>query len=521
MKEPRKMLLAAGALALALAVGYPLFKHYQLKAAVEAYRRQLRAQGEKLTIAELTPPPPTNGPNGAFVLWSAAGQLGLLPDPPAMTLVAPGRARVAWAQAVLPTRAATNLWPQLAAAIETNRPVLAQLRQALENPVVQFDLNYSLGPALRLPHLGPLERAARWLAAAIALDLHEGRFTLAWENLRAGTALVDHCGREPVLVSRLVRLVIAQDMLNATWEALQAPGWTEAQLAELQTAWAAPDFLDQVETSLAMDRAMEERTFARCRDSYEEYQSLGVSFLVAMRSLDWAAYCEEFLKHPQAVFQRTQAGYLAWRGLWSYEDELAQAQLCQAAVTSMRLAATNRSFTAALRGFDAQWARVRQRHPQDSDWFAQVFVARDDWIRVILLRLACVNIQRRLLVTAIALKRCQLRHGRYPDDLSALVPEFLPAMPLDPMDGRPLRYRLHADGSFLLYSVGVDGVDNGGDPTPPAPAPSKPPVIGGFDPGDAGAWYRARDAVWPQPASAAEVAAWERTEARRHPLEPP
>jgi hypothetical protein len=70
-------------------------------------------------------------------------------------------------------------------------------------------------------------------------------------------------------------------------------------------------------------------------------------------------------------------------------------------------------------------------------------------------------------VTAIALKRYQLRHGNYPTDLSMLVPEFLSTVPRDPVDGKLLRYRLNPDGTFLLYSVGEDGKDDGGDASLP------------------------------------------------------
>ena len=70
-----------------------------------------------------------------------------------------------------------------------------------------------------------------------------------------------------------------------------------------------------------------------------------------------------------------------------------------------------------------------------------------------------------MVITAIALKRYELRHGRPPASLAALVPDFLPAPPSDLMDGQPLRYRLNSDGSFLLYSVGEDGQDGEGDPS--------------------------------------------------------
>src|SRR5678810_153039 len=65
-----------------------------------------------------------------------------------------------------------------------------------------------------------------------------------------------------------------------------------------------------------------------------------------------------------------------------------------------------------------------------------------------------------VMKTAIALKRYELKHGKSPTDLAALVPEFLPAVPIDLMIGKPLHYRVNPDNSFTLYSVGNDGCDN-------------------------------------------------------------
>src|SRR5207244_2295019 len=61
-----------------------------------------------------------------------------------------------------------------------------------------------------------------------------------------------------------------------------------------------------------------------------------------------------------------------------------------------------------------------------------------------------------MLTTVISLKRYELRFGKPSTSLNALVPEFLPALPTDFMDGRPLRYRLNSGSSFTLYSVGQD-----------------------------------------------------------------
>ena len=60
-----------------------------------------------------------------------------------------------------------------------------------------------------------------------------------------------------------------------------------------------------------------------------------------------------------------------------------------------------------------------------------------------------------------------------------------------------LHYRPNADGSYLLYSVGEDGRDDGGDPTP-------------RDQNQRTArFYSGRDLVWPMPATPEEIKAAE------------
>jgi hypothetical protein len=73
------------------------------------------------------------------------------------------------------------------------------------------------------------------------------------------------------------------------------------------------------------------------------------------------------------------------------------------------------------------------------------------------------NTERDAAITVIALHRYRLAHRSFPATLHELVPEFLPTLPLDPMDGKPLRYRLKVSGP-VLYSIGADGDDDKGTP---------------------------------------------------------
>ncbi|MEM6392338.1 MAG: hypothetical protein AAF797_06155 [Planctomycetota bacterium] len=67
------------------------------------------------------------------------------------------------------------------------------------------------------------------------------------------------------------------------------------------------------------------------------------------------------------------------------------------------------------------------------------------------------------LRVAAALTLHRIDHGLYPQQLNALVPHYLEELPTDRYDGRPLTYKPSEDGkTYLLYSVGPDGEDDGG-----------------------------------------------------------
>jgi hypothetical protein len=64
--------------------------------------------------------------------------------------------------------------------------------------------------------------------------------------------------------------------------------------------------------------------------------------------------------------------------------------------------------------------------------------------------------------TASALERFRLKNDRFPSALSELVPGFLPSVPHDVIDGKPLRYSCTDGLHFKLYSVGLNGIDDHG-----------------------------------------------------------
>ena len=95
------------------------------------------------------------------------------------------------------------------------------------------------------------------------------------------------------------------------------------------------------------------------------------------------------------------------------------------------------------------------------------------------LRLAEVNAdtQNALFLTTLALQAYHQNHHAYPASLSQLVPQYLPAVPTDPFAlSGSVRYK-PLGSRYLLYSVGPDGKDDGGqaifDHSLPAPTTSE------------------------------------------------
>lgn len=504
----------------ALLLGAVGFKTYGwwLKHQLDRYRTQLTAQGEKLTLAELLADHKVPDQNGASAFLSAIPHLntrGVVGTnaPPMMRLVAPGKALIGWQvpQLVYGGQHVTNRWEDLAADVDASREGFVRLEEAAAEPVLDFDLNYAQGFTLMLPHLAPLKGAAQILAAAAMLDLHRGNATAAARRLHTLLGLVRGMQDERLVISQLVRMAMFQIAVAAIWEYTQSPAATEADLQMLQTDLAAQDFSGPVEQSFEMERAMSGMTIRYFRDKGSIYDMYASGSGAAPASTNVSAVLArnaEKLLSPREI--RKTSNEILWQSALSYEDERRALRSMQVLIECARAAASNQPYQITLSNQQARLAALGQLVEPDDDSSPSPFGSENDSLasirnafagaalslQKVLNKVESTEINRALAISAIALKRHQLQHGAWPDTLTALVPEYLSAAPRDPVDGHPLRYRRSADGGFVLYSVGTNGTDDGGDPNRDS-ARARPIMSAG------------RDWVWPQPATAAEIRAWE------------
>ena len=503
MKLRWKILIGLGIVAVLAVASLWVNLHSQPASELEAYKRLLRGQGEKLEISEVAPPPVAPEENSVDAVREAFGMFGPGTEsmPNAMRMVAPGKALIGWQQPDARNADFTNSWEQFAAGVAADAPAIELLHQVLNRPKLDFQLDYNQGARLPLPHLPPLKRSAQKLTSAAILELHNGDPGAAATNILTELALVHNTAAEGLLISHLVRIAITAIAVNPTWELLQATNVTDGQLAAVQKAWERLDFLANAENSFVTDRAWTSAEIQKTRTDPKRFEELFGSGALMGGPSGAPSWLDPVYSATEAP--RHAAFETLWRSSWSYSAELQSLRIDQEIIEAARAMQTNRSqfYKADYDAMDSRLAALGFTKYNQTlfevlqipDWH-ELF-AGQGYLTATLRKTLQIETARRIVVTAIALKRFQLAHGKWPDALADLTPQFLTAVPIDPYDGKPLKYHPNPDGTFLLYSAGEDGADNGGDATSAKTSSG------------ANSWYwlRANDWVWPQPASPAEV----------------
>src|SRR2546429_2237026 len=446
---------------------------------LQAWKTQRAARGERFSIDKIAPPTLSSVNKNLFRFNAAANQLRSLSIEPGnfkpLETEGPGEATALWMKEV-PDRApdGKNTWAMVAQQLAAARESLDEIHEVLQTPAAASGMNYrSLGPS---GNYTAKRSTARWLALATMFELHEGRLPSALTSLRSLIRLSRLHEDDLTLINQMIRVAIADLALDASWAALQAPGWTDEKLAELQHEWERPKWLEEFPLTWEMERAMTLTWFAYSRSNGIASVRPQFTFTPA-QTRSAGDVVREYVFDP------------VWRVAWSTSDELNYLKEMQPTLDATRTAVQHKSWVRL--SADLNPPRVRSFSILDKYNGLRFQMSRMVWGNFARAHEAVMRTEtyRSLTVAAISLKRYQLRHGKFPPNLDALSPDFFAAVPVDYLDGGPLRYRLESDGLIRLYSVGLDGVDDGGNPQP------------------AKAWRRyadlwdGRDVVWPRLAS--------------------
>jgi hypothetical protein len=306
-----------------------------------------------------------------------------------------------------------------------------------------------------------LRTVARILATRAMHHVGEGRSAAAWSDIHAVhrlARLLSPADRATLLISQLVSVAIGASANEATLVLLDDPGLPAGEVATIRRGLDALPPRSDVAACLAMERlgALDLLVDISSTPRGKRLDAIGWGFddlgLPLSTSLDM-----------NVVLRGVNAAHDRLAGIATLPDRAVRRQ--------------------AYEDFDRELAA---RHAVGNGWRRAAWilrvgtsrVARSEAVATLLEALllpateACVDALERsrahfeLVRVAAALAEWRARglggEGRpYPDRLDELVPAVVAELPSDPCSGQPFRYERRGDG-YLLYSLGTNGVDDGG-----------------------------------------------------------
>ena len=488
----RRFLLGVACFITLVALAY-VEENWRGKHAWETHKRQWEAKGEKFTIAQLAPPAVPDDQNFAmtpllkplfdYTRETIAKKRTPVPYPNDGVIWRDTNAlaRLDRIQAELGVSRKTNdhlvfgslekgTFADLAASREFYRdntnysqpatpgtpaadilfalakfdPEIMELREAAATrPYSRFAFEYDHEPswAILLPHLPKVRALCKLTQMRAVARLELGQSAEAFEELKLGLRLSDSIRDEPILISHLVRIAVIQFNLQTVREGLIRHAWSDAQLAELEKYLASLNLLAEYKLAMRGERA------------------LSTSGLDWLRRLGFRGYRSVIEANGEQ-----EPGFAMYMtvmpGGWYYQNMLTISEMHQEFNLPMVDEKTHRVFPEIVARSDTtvdNWAKER---PKPYNLIARALMPA---LGAASKKSARMQTYMDAARVACALERFRMANGKLPETPDALTPRFIEAIPTDVIDGKPLRYQLKPDGGYVLYSVGWNNTDDGGE----------------------------------------------------------
>lgn len=327
---------------------------------------------------------------------------------------------------------ASYSWHDLDGVVDEGKLVLQSLREMMQDPPAAIDYDRSkVLQDVYIPNFSGLRVAAQTLQTAAMADLHRGDLAHAAQNLQALSAFSRLHEEDPTLISFMIRISVLRLSIEAYWDALQASGWTEAQLAALQEANQWDRMLSR------MPRIMEVERFVRV-NQLEWFRSHSYS--------DWLIKYEEIFKsfgmrpdgwdtHQVISFWRQWVFHPTWRFAWADREQLIYICSTQQDIDVLRKAAVHGSWHELRDEMAANHASFRLPLLSGRFYISLPLVDRfsetigpspispppypyPDYTRAWFTTMKNLTLSQ-MVSAAIAFKRYELRHGTAPATLPA------------------------------------------------------------------------------------------------------
>jgi hypothetical protein len=422
--------LLSAVLTLAAAyTGYRLYLAHKVKVKIG----QIRQAGFPVTTAELNQWYPAVPPekNAAFTLTNAFGHLvNVNTNTPNLPII--GRGKLPPPNDPLPP----EMRQAIAEYVATNQVALELLERGLALKSCRYPVDFTPGWDALLPHLAGLRKSAQLLALKALSDIDNDEPSDAAKALQSMLTLADTVAKEPLLISHLVRMACYQLSYQCLERALCNMTLDHDSLLHLSSIYHDMETSDGLQRSLVAERCV-------------ALQSFSGSFKEIERLLEGGGESDSHGFGVAFGFWIIQVS-----GRWDF-DELYYLDCMERYSQAIQLILPER-IDAAEEVSDQIQAMKGSKYPHVLSGLFLPAIGKS-------IQKDAGNISRlRAARTVLAIELYRLaNHRQLPSTLNELVPEVLMAVPADPFDGEPLRYR-RLDKGYVVYSVGPDGEDNGG-----------------------------------------------------------
>ncbi len=329
-------------------------------------------------------------------------------------------------------------------------PALEQLRAADKTrPLCRFNVFYKAKPPDSMPWsgvAGPRD-VTRALSYEEQLALVENRPDLAFADLKVGWKINSGLRNEALLYAGYYATAGQSLQINVVAQGLYQHAWNHDQLAELDSDLGAIDDLAMARLSVRGNTAIIEiptTDYLKQRRSAIPDQLFGPRLPGRPRPA------------PVAEFIVTTIALLLPDG-WLDDAKSQNARLNLLGAVKIVDPETHRAYPERRTKAMSLVTGSTSIKLWNDIFLRNVSFGLDE-----MERFAYAQVQLDEARIACRLERFRLDHGRYPAALAELSPAYGTDLPHDVLNGDPYHYKVLPDGTYLLYSVGWDQVDDGG-----------------------------------------------------------
>jgi type II secretory pathway pseudopilin PulG len=318
-------------------------------------------------------------------------------------------------------------------------PALAEARSRTQS---RYPINLNLGFNTVLNHLAPIKQLAQACALRALVAAEEGKTDESTEALRDILLCRRSLLPEPILISSLVGYALDATAFNAMGLCFSRARFTEPQLASIG------EDLRQIASSNHIHRALVGETLMGATAFKTPPHALGVFPPPTGTAANLGGNLMFAVLRITGVLPADEAFYLrSMETMLGACLTLDSTSLDQADQLQNDINAALAAPTGKLKIYSRMLLPALGK---------AIHKAAEDQARL------------RLAQTAVAIERYRRAHeNQPPTDLAQLVPTYLPEVPSDPFDNKPLRYAVKGSG-YLLHSIGPDRIDQNGEEAPKA-----------------------------------------------------